>query len=228
MERPRVCEWSDLSQPGAVNGEALGEEVLFEIGERVIRLLDPLDTLEALRAREDLLHPHKVRKVVSLDPHLAARREHAMQGDHEIILDEAPHLVVALRPGVGERDVRGGDALFRKEARDDVLGLELHDVHILQVIARDESRDPMHPREHALGGEVIAFRVAPRHLDEERAFATAEIEIERCFATEDLRKLSAPGDVLRLPLSLLGAGEESGMIVDGYEVVRLVQAGEGA
>ena len=58
-----------------MDGQALREEVLLEIGAWIIRLIGPLDALEALRAREHFFDPLEIRQVVRLDAHFAAERE---------------------------------------------------------------------------------------------------------------------------------------------------------
>ena len=65
------------------------------------------------------------------------------------------------------------------------MALEPKHSSVFEMRADDLPRDLLHASEKTLRSEVIPFGMPPRHLDQKRSVAAAEVEIQRSAPRED-------------------------------------------
>ena len=189
------------------------EEVLLEIGARIIRLLGPLDALESLRTRKHFFDPLKIRQVVGLDAHFAAGRDELMQRDHELILKQTPLVVVALGPGIGKADVNHFRTADGQQPLRGVEAFETEDAGVQQSCATDGAGNFFHAPQQPLGAEEISLRVTIRHREKKSSVATAEVNFQRCSALENLTHLCALEMIFGRPYRALCSGDKCGVLL---------------
>jgi hypothetical protein len=155
----------------------------LELGRGQLRLVLDVDLLEARIADRDPLNLMKVVEQVGGDVKETAVDERAVNRIKEIFGNEAAAVMTPFRPRVGKEEVKFFDRVGWQQIAHGVGDFDIQNAHIVErgrfsACLRDAAGE-------FVDAEKILLRNSLRELAQERAIATAKIDMQRRGTAKD-------------------------------------------
>ena len=108
------------------------------------------------------------------------------QGDGEVIAEQAPFVMPRLPPRVREVEVIRRDRGWPDQCPHQAGDIGVDDDSISRAVALNEMGEAKRPTLGEFNAEEIPFRIVPRHCQQKRALAWADLDFDRVGVAKDL------------------------------------------